>query len=84
MSVRGGPNEPEAVKLRVCRGKLVGERVSHVEDRAGVARRIEILRRLVCPTEHASDQLVHRVRVFPQQRVAREVTQGFAGLLVDR
>jgi hypothetical protein len=67
--LRGRRDEAEAVESRVAGGQLVSEQVRHTEDRARLARFVSGLRRLVCSTKHASDELVDRLWIALDERV---------------
>jgi hypothetical protein len=49
------PDEPRAIEILSCGGKLVRKRVSHVEDCSCLARFVGRHRRPVPPTEHLGD-----------------------------
>jgi hypothetical protein len=56
--LRGVLDELQAVESRVCGSQLVGERMSDLEDRAGLVRFVESLRPSACSIEYTGDQLV--------------------------
>ena len=56
------PDEPHAVEIRSCGGQLVRKLVSHVEDRACLARFVGGNRRPVPSTEHLDEFSDHFLR----------------------